>query len=212
MDYYSLDEAVEVLKKEGANVSSNEILRDAIACRLSLTVPLSCLSYSPTYKENRDICGLFIVPPRHLFEIDAHGSTTLKGVCSLDGKEFYFPHVPADRQMLRVSGDQLAGYLQRSEPAKVVEVQHTADDPGSAAIKTRFVLSVAEDMENSGKRVTLSAVWVRLAEMNGKNGSIIEDTKNDCYLCNVGEPELSELTHGSVRGILNRRKARLKHD
>lgn len=72
---------------------------------------------------------------------------------------------------------------------------------------TRLVETEARTMEERGERVTPSAMWAHLGGLVGK--SIIEDTKSDAYLVNVGETDYYKLTKGAVRGILNRRKKRM---
>lgn len=83
-------------------------------------------------------------------------------------------------------------------------------EPNKGSIPARFVNEVAEEMEAGGRRITTATIWSELAKRVGK--SIIEDTKPDAFLCNVGEDDLYRLTREAVRGILNRRKtARLAH-
>ena len=95
----------------------------------------------------------------------------------------------------------------RGEVETSLTVQSIEPSKGNPA--SRLVVQVANEMEGRKKKVTVSSVWTALATMLGN--SIIEDSKPDAYLCNIGDPDLYHLTKGAVRGILSRRKARQAH-
>lgn len=74
---------------------------------------------------------------------------------------------------------------------------------------TCLIEGVIERMTNEGKKVTPSSIWVGLGELVGK--SIIEDSQPGKFLCNIGDDDYHPITKESVRGILARWRARLKH-
>ncbi|MBZ0095023.1 MAG: hypothetical protein K8H75_06505 [Sulfuricella sp.] len=78
---------------------------------------------------------------------------------------------------------------------------------GNAA--TRLVEDVIDKIEMNKKKATLSSVWLALGAL--VETSIIVDTQPGKYLCDVGNDDLYPITKGSIRGVLQRRRARLKH-
>ncbi len=89
------------------------------------------------------------------------------------------------------------------------ELQPDADLAAAATITSRFIESVIVDMEKGNAKITVSTIWNKLLTLTGK--SIIEDTKPDALLCNVGEDDLYHLKRGAVKGVLQRRRARQRH-
>ena len=89
-------------------------------------------------------------------------------------------------------------------------LNHEETCPASAAnVANRFVEKVIMEMEKSNVKVTLTKIWVELGKRNGS--SIIEDSKPDGFLCNVGESDLHELKKGAVKGVLQRRRKRQRN-
>lgn len=99
-----------------------------------------------------------------------------------------------------------------AESSKIVHRIQTNDD-GKGSVHAKFVNEVADEMEKASppRKVTENSMWSELAKRVGK--SIIVDSKPDCFLCEVGEPDTYRLTKGSIKGILERRrkKARQEH-
>lgn len=82
---------------------------------------------------------------------------------------------------------------------------NAVDGPVRGNPANRLVVTEAGKMEAEGKRVTTASMWLRLGELVGK--SIIEDSKPDAFLCNIGAENLHRLTKGAVRGVLDRRRS-----
>lgn len=97
----------------GEEVTEVQILRAGIAGHLLICVPLDTHCYSPSLKANADAFGLFVVPPRHLFALEAQPTVRLRMVSSLDGKQVFFPFEEVRRDMLRVHDGHLSDFADR---------------------------------------------------------------------------------------------------
>lgn len=86
---------------------------------------------------------------------------------------------------------------------KVSTGQCEAGNPATCLIE-----DVIQRMAKASVKVTVATIWVELGNLVGK--SIIKESVTDKFLCNIGEESLYPITRGSIKGILERWRARQK--
>ncbi len=107
MSFLSLDEASQELCRLGKPVGDRGLIRAAIAGYVLICTAVTGEARSLTKHENVDLCGLYVVPPRYLLEIESRGSTVVHGVFSLDGKEVFSISSEVSYEHLRITYAEL---------------------------------------------------------------------------------------------------------
>lgn len=145
MSYVTLQEAADiVLRETGVDVATPQLIRLGVTANLPLCVLLNVRCYSPTHRERRrneaekqdpdywskahsnldddstlaDAYGLFVLPPRHVFDFQTKDTVRIDAVTSLDGKDTYYPGVDRSRSDLQITMlhlNQLITHIQASK-------------------------------------------------------------------------------------------------
>lgn len=105
--YYTLDEAAKILSRAGHPLSREELIRAGAAGILLIAAPLNGTAYSPTFRENRVMAGLYVLAPLDIMKIERDGRSCIAYALSLDGNETFFPHQEVMRDWLRVTVSEL---------------------------------------------------------------------------------------------------------
>ena len=130
MPYVTLQEASEIVFREtGIDITVPQLIRLGSTINLPLCVLLNLRCHSPTHKERRrqeaeardpdywskarssldddlslaDAYGLFVLPPRHVFDFQTDETIRIEYVTSLDGKDDYRPGVDRSRGDLQIT-------------------------------------------------------------------------------------------------------------
>jgi|GEM_PF-2883833 hypothetical protein len=125
----TLDEAVLWLERNGiADVTVRDLLRLGAYGYLIISTPLLCRGYSPikasdlSFEEMGsddayvDLYGVYVLPPRTLFELDAKGKARTEVVFSHNTKEMFFVHSDVTVDDLRITFKDIERFRNSIKP------------------------------------------------------------------------------------------------
>ena len=131
MGYLTLAEAAQYLSnKTERHIEPALILRAGVMGQIRICAAFGFGEmYNATEQATEDFkAGLLVIPPGHLFEIEAEGSARIQYAESYDGNIVYFPYIERTRDHLRV----MVADLNRIAP-RIVSIGDEQATPTPAA-------------------------------------------------------------------------------
>jgi hypothetical protein len=108
MSYLSLPEAAEYLQhRTGVEINDASVLRMGTMGHLLIVAYFDGFMQNLTTRNNEEVVGHLVIPPRHLAAIENDGEAIIIGASSLDGRAFYSPQAQRTRAQLRVLTSEL---------------------------------------------------------------------------------------------------------
>lgn len=120
MNYFTLEQAATHI---GYGVTAEELLRLGAGLEIKICAGFSGSYYSPTQEKNTEMSGLYVIPPKILFEIETKKISSCGCAFSLDGKEIFFPYVDLDINSLRITADELDKFKSRIVDSKKIQLE-----------------------------------------------------------------------------------------
>ena len=168
MPYVTLLEASQIVHREtGVDITVPQLIRAGAVQNLPLCVLLDVKCYSPTHRIKREkkaeeldpdyslncpvdsvndadvvyAYGLFVLPPRHVFQYQTQETVRVNSVSSLDGQDTYYPGVDVSRDALQIMLPHLSAFIAHIKATQSAQ-QQTA--PASDAETPGPVVAVGE--------------------------------------------------------------------
>ena len=153
MPYVTLQEAAQIVNHQtGVDITAPQLIRFAANSGLPLCVLLNEKCYSPTKTTRRetkaaeldpdywskshaddvvldDAYGLYVLPPRHVFDYQSRDTIRIDYVTSLDGLDTYKTDTDVSRDALQVTLsdlEKLIEHIKRNKPDTEPEQTHPA--------------------------------------------------------------------------------------